>query len=86
MQASLACISFFFKRDRLYSFLEPDILTLKCYIVNKEKFQNNLENIDIPLFANKAHSLNTTQCLPLKNVIVHLICSKSLPTSEALVH
>ena len=49
---------FFLKRDRLYFFLEPDVLSLKCYTVNKIKF---LENAEVPLFGNTAHSLNTIQ-------------------------
>ena len=40
------------ERDTGSIFLEPDILSLKCYI-NKVNFVNNLETIDIPLFGNK---------------------------------
>ena len=38
------------KREKGCNVLEPDILILKCYIVSKVKFQNNLETVDIPLF------------------------------------
>ena len=34
----------------LYFLLEPDILTLKCYVVRKIKFQKNLETVDVPFF------------------------------------
>jgi len=47
------------ERERGCNFLEPDILTLKCYIVSKVKFQNNLETVDIPLFGDTVNLLHT---------------------------
>ena len=44
---------FFFTRERQTAFFwEPDILTSKCDLVNKIKFQKNFEIVDVPLFAN----------------------------------
>ena len=60
----------FFKRERqIVFFLELDIWTLECYIVNKEKFQNNLETVDVPLVRNS----NIKLCL-----MVYLVAAWSV--------
>ena len=46
------CFFFSRERDRPHFFGEPDILTSKCDLVNKIKFQKNFEIVDVPLFAN----------------------------------
>lgn len=52
------------ERERGCILLEPDILKLKCYIISKVKFQNNLETVDIPLFGDTGFAANLiTLCL-----------------------
>lgn len=61
-QVSHVC--FFCLRERGCTFfLEPDVLSLKCYTVNKIKFKKKLENAEVAMFGNTAHSLkiNTIQ-------------------------
>ena len=46
------CCFFFTRKRQAAFFWEPDILTSKCDLVNKIKFQKNFEIVDVPLFAN----------------------------------
>ena len=54
----LSCTFFLTReRDKVFS-LEPHILVSKRSIVNKTKFLNNLETVDVPLFGNSCIHLN----------------------------